>query len=506
MLRIMRKGQRWVMWLVIVGVGAVFVLYLGIGGGFAPSVGTETVVGVGERRFDVRDVQRVRLQQEQEYRRVLGDDFDPTAASDLLDQTAAGALLRGALLAYEAERLGLRATDEEVRRYLRRLAGAEGGGRIDEQAVTNFAEREYGSLKRFEQALRDDLLARKASRLITESVTVSDGEARDALKHRRSEVSLAVVHLEGAGMAEGLEVDPSEADRILQEEPERVRQAYEERKTEFDRPEEVRARHILVRVDPGAEPEEEQQARERAEAILERIREGADFADVALEESEDPGSQSEGGDLGFFPRGRMVQPFEDVAFALQPGETSDVVKSVHGFHVIRVEEKRAAQVVPFEEARRQIALDLARSDAGRRAARAQADALSAAVRGGQSLVDAAREQEIAIDRPEPIRRRPDGYVPGVGAAPEVVTAAFALSEESPSDPRVYEVGDGFVLVELLSREEPDEEEIQALLPEERERLQRERRGTIETAWLEGLREDLSASGALMYDLNPLRSN
>ena len=66
MLRIMRKGQRWVMWLVIVGVGAVFVLYLGIGGGFTPSVGTETVVGIGERRFDVRDVQRVRLQQEQE--------------------------------------------------------------------------------------------------------------------------------------------------------------------------------------------------------------------------------------------------------------------------------------------------------------------------------------------------------------------------------------------------------------------------------------------------------
>ena len=104
----------------------------------------------------------------------------------------------------------------------------------------------------------------------------------------------------------------------------------------------------------------EQQYTELAAAvdeIAERIRGGADFADVALESSEDPGSRSQGGDLGFFPRGRMVPPFEEAAFSLEPGATSEVIRTTHGLHLIRVEERRAAMVVPFEEVRDEVRRD-----------------------------------------------------------------------------------------------------------------------------------------------------
>lgn len=504
MLRTMRQGSRWIMWIVILGVGAVFVLYLGIGGGFSPGGDPDAVVAVGDRRYDAGDVQRVRRSQEAEYRRVLGDGFDPKAADAILDETAANILLRQALLAREADRLGLRVSDEEVRRYLRRLAGAAGTEALDPELVTSFAEREYGSLKRFEEALRDDLLASKAQRLLLASVDVSEAEARDALRYGREKVSLAVVRLDADEPPADFELEPDAVQALLDAEPELVREQYEARRDEFDRPEEVRARHILIRIPEDADEAVRQAARERAEAALARIQEGADFEDVALEVSEDPGSQSRGGDLGFFSRGRMVKPFEEAAFSLPVGEVSGVVETVHGLHLIRVEEKRPERVVPYDEARVQIAEELLRSRAARSAARERAEALAEAVRGGASLVQAAREQEVPISRPDPLRRQPDGYVPGVGVAPEVMTAAFALTPEHPTDPRIHEVDDAFVLVELLDRESPEPAELDAMVDEERERLIAERRNRVEGLWLMSLREDAAASGDLVYDLTALQ--
>ena len=99
MLQIMRRGQRWVLWFVIVVVGGAFVFFLGSGGGSGPSSSAQVAVRVGDRKFDFRDLDRVRQAQIAEYRRVLGDAFDPEAARDYLDQMAAGSLVQLAILA-----------------------------------------------------------------------------------------------------------------------------------------------------------------------------------------------------------------------------------------------------------------------------------------------------------------------------------------------------------------------------------------------------------------------
>jgi peptidyl-prolyl cis-trans isomerase D len=506
MLRFMRRSSRWVMWIVILGVGAVFVLYLGIGGapGTGPA-GPDVVVAVGDRSFDAREVLRVRQRQEAQLREDLGDGFDAEAAQDFLDQSAASLLLRQALLAEAGERMGLSVSDPEIRAYLRRLPGAtDAEGRLDRNVLTSYAEREFGSLRAFQEALRDEILASKAARRIAETATVTEGEARAALRQERTEVQLAVVDLDGAA-ASGQEVPAEEVDALLAEEPERVRAAYEERQDEFDRPEEVRARHILVKVEEGAPEEEAGAARARIEEIRERITEGADFADVALEVSEDPGSKERGGDLGFFARGRMVPAFEEVAFSLEPGVLSEPVRSAFGFHLIRVEEKRPARLVAYDEAQREVARDLIAEESARAAARARAEELAVAVREGQSLVDAARAREIPIERPDAFRWRPDGYVPGVGPAPDVMSAAFALTEEAPSDPTIHEVGDGrFVLIELLERREPDPEALEAAVDARRQALLRERRERLESVWLSELRDELNEKGRLVFDLEPLR--
>ncbi len=133
-----------------------------------------------------------------------------------------------------------------------------------------------------------------------------------------------------------------------------LRKYYEEHKADF---EQVHARHILIRAkgspapaDPGKKDLTEEEALAKAQDLRKKIVAGADFAQIAAQESDD-GSKSAGGDLSFFKRGQMVPPFEQAAFALKVGEISEPVKTPFGYHLIKVEEKR---VQSFEDARPEI--------------------------------------------------------------------------------------------------------------------------------------------------------
>jgi peptidyl-prolyl cis-trans isomerase C len=134
-----------------------------------------------------------------------------------------------------------------------------------------------------------------------------------------------------------------------------IKQYYSDYKREFEIPEQVRASHILITPDtsqPGTDPNETKAiAKAKAESLLKRVRDGADFAELAKANSADGVSAEKGGDLGFFPRGEMVPPFEKAAFALQPGQISDVVETRFGYHIIKVTDRKEGSVIPFEQAK-----------------------------------------------------------------------------------------------------------------------------------------------------------
>jgi len=134
---------------------------------------------------------------------------------------------------------------------------------------------------------------------------------------------------------------------------EEIHAFYTENPAKFRLPEQVRARHILVKVAPGAGEEEKRAARSKMAAILEAVRSGEDFATLARAYSEDS-TAALGGDLGAFPRGTMVRPFEDAAFALEAGAVSDPVETPFGLHIIKVEERIPGSIVSEEAAREQI--------------------------------------------------------------------------------------------------------------------------------------------------------
>jgi peptidyl-prolyl cis-trans isomerase C len=128
-----------------------------------------------------------------------------------------------------------------------------------------------------------------------------------------------------------------------------IAEFYAKNKAVFDRPEQVHARHILIAVTPDATEDGKKAAKQKAAETLDRIKKGEDFAKLAGELSDDSGSKQNGGDLGFFPRNRMIPEFEEAAFALEPGTVSGLVETSYGIHIIKVEEKKKAETPPFEE-------------------------------------------------------------------------------------------------------------------------------------------------------------
>ena len=132
-----------------------------------------------------------------------------------------------------------------------------------------------------------------------------------------------------------------------------VKAYYTQNAKAFHRPEEIRASHILIKVDPKADDKQKKEAKKQIEKILKRVKKGEDFATLAGEFSQCP-SKSNGGDLGYFGRGKMVKPFEDAAFQLKIGEVSDIVTTDFGYHLIKVTDKKAAGNISMEKAGKNI--------------------------------------------------------------------------------------------------------------------------------------------------------
>ncbi|MBE0536221.1 MAG: peptidylprolyl isomerase [Phycisphaerae bacterium] len=139
---------------------------------------------------------------------------------------------------------------------------------------------------------------------------------------------------------------------------------YDENTAQFGSPEQVRASHILIKSDDQMDEAAKAEAKKKAEDILAKARAGEDFAQLAAEHSEDPGSKSRGGEYTF-PRGQMVKPFEDAAFGMEPGQISDLVPTQFGYHIIKLSEKIPAKTESFEDVKEAIVQDLTNQKKGR---------------------------------------------------------------------------------------------------------------------------------------------
>ncbi len=502
MLRFIRDGQRWIVGSIVFVIGIVFVFFMAQGNPRGPG-NIDALAMVGNVRIDLQDFRRARQQQEDYFREAMGTRYDAEESREYIDQLTISGLIRNALFVREADNLGLRVSDEEVRALIRDFPGLRSAdGTFSQQQYMNYAERQFGNERNFIESIRRDLLADKARNLLVLSFGLSDAEVRDALRFERDQVRLIIVNIP-------TEVDPEltfsdeELASFAVTQEARLRTLYQENIREYDLPERAHARHILVRTAPTATDEELQVFRDRIEAIRQRIVDGEDFAEVAKTESEDPGSAERGGDLGTFGRGEMLPTFEDAVFNSSAGELSDVLKTEFGFHIFYTESVLPAESHSYEEVRDELAQRALAEDTAGREADLLAEELSALVAGGSSLEDAARELQLSIERTGLFGRRGDFFIPTLGPSEEMMEFVFAAKEGDVTPVTVVE-GKRFT-AQVAERLTITDADLEDSLPGERARLLNLKRTEALTGWLQRERKELEAVGALVVNQDMLGS-
>lgn len=219
---------------------------------------------------------------------------------------------------------------------------------------------------------------------------------------------------------ESLAVEVSEAE---------IKAWYDGHKERYQQPEERRASHILI----AAEKLGKDKARQKAEEVLREVQaKPAAFAELARKHSDDPGSASQGGDLGFFGRGMMVKPFEDATFALRDGEVSGIVESDFGFHIIKLTGQHVAREKPLAEVRGEIERELKSSAVARKFAEAAESFSNMVYEQSDSLQPVAEQFKLKIQRSDWIGREAN---PAAGVLGNAKLLAAVFSDDTIQNKR-----------------------------------------------------------------------
>jgi len=369
MLHVVRRNKNSVLIWAILGVVVFVFVFWGVEA-VVTGPAVTAVATVGDTAIEPLEVQRAERNLVQAYRNAYKDQLTPEVRKSLnLRQQALEGLIDRAVLAEQASELGIRIGDNELRDVILGNPNFQRDGRFDKDLYVRALRYSRLTPAEYEESRRGDLAIQRLEQLVEDGVMVGANEVRDAVIAQLETRTFRFVKLPTSEFEAGVDVDDEEALVATYEKlqskytrPEMVRAAmlvfapedfadqvevtdeeiaafYEENKEgRFTHPHEVSARHILIKVDAGADEETKAAARARITEIQEKLAAGEDFAALATEFSEDTGSAAKGGELGFFSKGRMVPEFEEAAFRLEPGGTSDVVESPFGFHLIRVDE------------------------------------------------------------------------------------------------------------------------------------------------------------------------
>ena len=462
MLDRMRRHKNILKWSLAVVVLTFVLLYIPdfvstgpTGTGAAPG---EIVADVGGRELTVREFQQRYISQIQSYRNQFGGSINSSLLRQLgVDRQILSQMVEEQVALIEAERHGIRVTDDELAQQILSIPGLqENGVFIGEARYQQLLQSQNPPMttSQFEEGLRRSLVVEKLRAALTDWMAVADADLEREYTQRNEKVKLQVVALTADRFRDKVTVtdadveayfatrsaeyrrgeqrkirylllDRDQARQKVVVPPTDIQRYYNDNIQQFTTPEQVRASHILLETTGKVDAD----VRKRAEEILKQVKSGADFAALAKKVSEDKGSAANGGDLDYFGRGRMVPEFEEVAFKLPPGQISDLVKSQFGYHIIKVVDKRAGSTRQLEEVRPQIQQQLAMQLADQQISD-RARELQKRINDPGDLDTVAKELGVMVQESGLFQR--DDPVPGLGVAPEIAAEAFSLMEKQVS--------------------------------------------------------------------------
>ena len=471
MLKVLRDNLKylsWILWLVVALF--IFSIWSGFGSGVGRrgGVGENVAANVGGQKVTMEEFERNYKRLEGLYRQIYGEQFTAEAARQMgLPLQALNQAVSQKILLAEARRMGLAATDEEVRdRVLQEPAFKDPQGRFvgEERYAEILRGARYPSAAAFEAELRDEILVKKLMDIMEANLFVSDQEVEKSYRDQVERARIRYVQLPRARFAQSAMVTDPEARDYFEKHkaeyrlPEQreaayllidqsqlagtagmanvddkaLRDYYQQHQDEFTRPEQVHARHIVV----SPEKKTDAEAQAKIAAAQARLAKGEAFATVAREVSDEPAAKTSGGDLGYFGRGQMDKQFEDAAFGGQVGSLIGPIKTQFGYHLIEVLDKRAAGTQPFEEVRESIHQRLSTEQTAK-ASETRAKALAKRVADAKpKTADALKAlanpaEGVTFAETGPFAKQQP--INGLGYAPAFANAAFALQKGGVSE-------------------------------------------------------------------------
>ncbi|MEO6911858.1 MAG: peptidylprolyl isomerase [Edaphobacter sp.] len=396
-----------------------------------------------------------------------------------MTQRAGQVLVQRAILKREADNMKLQVSDEDLRRELETGPFAQylfpNGKYVGDDGYMNFVQSNFQTSRSdFEEKVKSDMELTRLQALITGGVTVSDQAVREAYRVQGTKVKFNYAVISADDLSKT--INPSDAQlqeffktnqaRYATAIPEmrkiqyvsfdasnlpggkpqitdaEIQAYYKQHQSEYQVQDQVKVRHILISVPQGADSKTDAAAKAKAEDLLKQIKSGGNFAALAEKNSDDPGSKTQGGELGWLDRGKTVPEFDKTAFAMSPGQTSGVIKTQFGYHILQVEDKKTAHERPLAEVKPEIVPVLEQQKAGA-AEQGFATQLSADAKKN-GLEKAAASRGLHVVTTDYLAK--DGVVAGLEDGSALLTQAFITTKGAA--PAAVSIGNGFAVFQV----------------------------------------------------------
>ena len=423
----------------------------------------------------VKTVEVNQLAQRQLQQQRLPDFLLPYMA-----QRAGQILVQRAILKQQADRLGLQVSDEDLRRELQTGPFAQylfpNGTYVGDDAYMNFVQSAFQTSRSdFETQVKNDLELNRLQALITGGVTVSDNAVRDAYRVQGTKVKFDYAVISADDLRKTVNPSDDELQAFFKQNAARyataipetrkiqyasfdasslpggkpqvsdaeIQSYYNQHQAQYQVKAQVKVRHILIAVPSGADAKTDAAAKAKADDLLKQIKSGGNFADLASKNSDDPGSKTQGGELGWLDPGKTVPEFDKAAFSLAPGQTSDVIKTQFGYHILQVEDKKTAHLRTLAEVKPEIEPVLEPQKAG---AAEQAFANQLADQAKKDGIDkAAAAHNLHVVTTDYLAK--DGVIAGLADGSTLLTQAFSAAKGAA--PASVSTGDGFAVFQVV---------------------------------------------------------
>ena len=439
--------------------------FFGVDSYFRAGDRSGSLASVNGQPVTQREFEQALQERQNALQRMVGSRVDPALLdSPELRFAVLDSIVRQRLLLNQAVREGVLVSDAQLQQVISEQPAFQDDGKFSHAHYEELLKRQGMTPVNFENGLRRDLMLERMSDAYRATAIVPNAVAERLLRinAQQREVSQSVlepdrfvaqVKLEEGAAKQYYDTHQTEfqvaeqarleylvlaLDTIAAQtevSADEVKQFYEQNLKQYAKSEERQASHILIAVDSKSSAEEKQAARAKAEELLKQVKQNpASFADVAKKYSQDPGSAAKGGDLGFFPRGAMMKPFDDAVFQMKPAEITGPVESSYGYHIIRL---AAVRGQGLDDMKKQVELDLKRQKTGKKFSELAEQFNNLVFEQGESLKPAADALKLPIQN--------SGWVSRSGSEnkqlnnPKLLQAVFA--EDAVKNKRNSEVID-----------------------------------------------------------------